>query len=124
LVAAFFCININMQLFKKFFENKYNGPQVGVNHRHRRAIPKASSNGYSRNSEKIIPDYVKIDPSKNSKIESLKDRHGMRVCDRKDLEYMRTEYNVIPIKGEIKKLGSTGIQLYYDDKTKNFIIKR
>ena len=27
-------------------------------------------------------------------------------------------------KGEIKKLGSTGIQLYYDDKTKNFIIKR
>ena len=48
----------------------------------------------------------------------------MRVCDRKDLEYMRTEYNVIPIKGEIKKLGSTGIQLYYDEKTNNFIIKR
>ena len=76
------------------------------------------------NSEKIIPDYVKADPSKNAKIESLKDSHGMRVCDRKDLEYMRTEYNVIPIKGEIKKLGSTGIQLYYDDKTNNFIIKR
>ena len=115
-----------MQLFKKFFENKYSGPQVGVNHRHLRAIPKASCNGYTRkdNSEKIIPDYVKADPSKNAKIESLKDSHGMRVCDRKDLEYMRTEYNVIPSKGEIKKLGSTGIQLYYDEKTNNFIIKR
>lgn len=113
-----------MQLFKSFFENKYNGPQVGVNHRHRKAIPMASSNGYTRSSQKIIPDYVKIDPSKNSKIESLKDSSGMKVCDRKDLEYIRREYNIIPIKGKIKKLGSTGIQLHYDDKTNNFILKR
>ena len=115
-----------MQLFKKFFENKYSGPQVGVNHRHHRSIPKASSNGYTRkdNSEKIIPDYVKIDPSKNPKIESLKDKIGMRVCDSKDLEYIRKEYNVIPIKGEIKKIGSTGIQLYYDTKTNNFILRK
>jgi len=124
LVAAFFCINIYMQTFNKFFENKYSGPQVGVNHRHRRAIPKASSNGYTRNSVKIIPDYVKIDPSKNAKIESLKDGHGMKVCNCNDIEYIRTKYNVIPMKGEIKKLGSTGIQLYYDENTGNFIIKR
>lgn len=124
MVTAFFCINISMQLFKKFFENKYSGPQVGVNHRHRRSIPKASSNGYTRNTLKIIPDYVKIDPSKNAKIESLKDKPGMRVCDSKDLEYIRKEYNTIPIKGEIKKIGSTGIQLYYDEKTNNFIIKK
>ena len=115
-----------MQAFKKFFENVHNGSQYNVNHSHRQSIPNSDGS--------IVPDYVKskndasISTNKtkllNQKIESLKDGHGIRVCDRKDLEDIRLLYKCIPIKGEVKKLGSTGIQLYYDNNTNNFIIKR
>jgi len=30
----------------------------------------------------------------------------------------------MPFKGEVKKLGSTGIKLYYDEKLKKFVIER
>lgn len=124
MIAAFFCININMQTFKKFYENVYTGVQHGVKHSHRRSLPKIDGS--------IVPDYVKakndtsVSTTKilNPKIEKLKDSHGMQVCDCKDLEDIRKLYNCIPIKGEIKKLGSTGIQLYYDNNTGNFILRR
>jgi|TARA_R110000787_G_scaffold177712_2_gene289688 hypothetical protein len=111
--------------FHKFFENKYQGTKPGINHRHRRAIPGSSSDGrYIRKHENIVPGYVKTDPSKNQTIEQLRGSTGKKVCGTSDLDYIRREYKVIPMKGQIKKLGSTGIQLYFDKKLKKFVLER
>ena len=67
---------------------------------------------------------VKKDPSKNSKIELLRGKNGKKVCNGRDLTYIRKEYNVVPYKGEVKKLGSTGIKLYFDDSIQKFVIER
>ena len=113
-----------MLRFCKFYENKYQGAKPGINHRHRRAIPGAGDPHYMRIHQNIVPDYVKTDPTKNSNIELLRQGSGKKVCGTPDLEYIRKEYNVIPFKGEVKKLGSTGIKLYFDDKLKKFVIEK
>jgi len=111
--------------FHKFFENKYQGPKPGINHRHRRAIPGSSGNSrYLRKHENIVPDYVKTDLTKNPTIEQLRGVTGKKVCGSADLEYIRKEYKVIPFKGEVKKLGSTGIKLYFDEKLKKFVLEK
>jgi len=94
-----------------------------TNHRHRRAIPGAGDPRYSRKHQNIVPDYVKTDPTKNSKIELIRKKMGKQICDTKTLEYIRCTYNVIPYKGEVKKLGSTGIKLYFDDQLNKFVIE-
>jgi len=100
--------------FSKFF----------TNHRHRRAIPGSGDSRYMRKHQNIVPDYVKKDPTKNPKIELIRNKHGKQICDNNTLVYIKNEYNVIPFKGEVKKLGSTGIKLYFDDKLKKFVIER
>ena len=109
-----------MQRFTKFFENKYQGPKPGVDHWHRKGIPNSSG----RKRANIVADYIKTDPTKNQKIEQLRDSNGKRVCGSKDLEYIKSQYNIVPFKGKIKKLGSTGIKLYFDDQLNNFVIER
>lgn len=94
-----------------------------TNHRHRRAIPGAGDPRYTRKHQNIVPDYVKTDPTKNPKIELIRKTPGKQICDTKTLEYIRDEYNVIPYKGEVKKLGSTGIKLYFDDRLNKFVIE-
>jgi hypothetical protein len=54
----------------------------------------------------------------------LRDGNGKKVCGSRDLEYIRNQYNIVPYKGKIKKLGSTGIKLYFDDQLNNFVIER
>ena len=111
--------------FHKFFENKYQGTKLGINHRHRRAIPGSSGNSrYLRKHENIVPDYVKADPTKNQAIEQLRGSSGKRVCSSSELDYIRKEYNVVPYKGEIKKLGSAGIKLYFDEKLNKFVLEK
>ena len=111
--------------FHKFFENKYQGAKPGINHRHRRAIPGSSGDSrYLRKHENIVPDYVKIDPTKNQTIEKLRNGSGKKVCSTPDLDYIRKEYKIVPFKGEIKKLGSTGIKLYFDVKLKKFVLEK
>jgi len=61
-----------MLRFCKFYENKYQGAKPGINHRHRRAIPGAGDPHYMRSHQNIVPDYVKTDPTKNQKIELLR----------------------------------------------------
>ena len=114
-----------MLTFHKFFENKYQGAKPGINHRHRRAIPGSSGDSrYLRKHENIVPDYVKTDPTKNQTIEQLRNGTGKKVCSSADLGYIRKEYKVVPIKGEIKKLGSTGIKLYFDEKLNKFVLEK
>lgn len=103
-----------MDPFSKFF----------TNHRHRRAIPGRGDPRYTRKHQNIVPDYVKTDPSKNPKIELLRKRPGKQICDKRTIDYIRKEYNVVPFKGEVKKLGSTGIKLYYNDKLNKFVIEK
>ena len=57
-------------------------------------------------------------------IEQLRDSTGKKVCGTRDLDYIRKEYNIIPFKGKVKKLGSTGIKLYYDTNLNKFVIER
>ena len=113
-----------MLRFHKFFENNYRGAKPGINHRHRRPIPGNGDPRYIRKHENIVPDYVKTDPTKNGKIEYLRSNMGKKVCGTNDLDYIRKEYKIVPIKGKIKKLGSTGIKLYYDDNLMNFVIEK
>jgi len=111
--------------FHKFFENKYQGAKPGINHRHRRAIPGSSGDSrYLRKHENIVPDYVKTDPTKNQTIEQLRNGSGKKVCSTPDLDYIRKEYKIVPFKGEVKKLGSTGIKLYFDVKLKKFVLEK
>jgi len=111
--------------FHKFFENKYHGAKPGINHRHRRAIPGSGGDSrYLRKHVNIVPDYVKTDPTKNQTIEKLRNGPGKKVCGSQDLDYIRKEYNVVPFKGEVKKLGSTGIKLYFDEKLKKFVLEK
>ena len=109
-----------MLRFHKFFENKYQKPKPGVEHWHRKVIP----NSNSRKKGNIMADYLKTDPSKNQKIEQLRDGHGKKVCFPVDLDYIKSQYKVIPFKGEVKKLGSTGIKLYFDSNLNKFVIER
>ena len=95
-----------------------------TNHRHRRAIPGAGDPRYTRKHQNIVPDYVKADPTKNQAIEQLRGSSGKRVCSSSELDYIRKEYNVVPYKGEIKKLGSTGIKLYFDEKLNKFVLEK
>ena len=113
-----------MLRFHKFFENMYKGAKPGVNHRHRRAIPGAGDPRYTRDHLNIVPDYVKTDPTKNQKIELLRQGKGKKICGTPELEYIRKEYSIVPFKGKIKKLGSTGIMLYFDDNLNKFVIER
>ena len=102
-----------METFSKFF----------TNHRHRRGYTDHDKN-YRRKHLNLVPDYVKSDPTKNQKIETLRGGRGKKICDRNDLTYIRDEYKVVPYKGEVKKLGSTGISLYFDDNIGKFVIER
>lgn len=102
-----------MDTFSKFF----------TNHRHRKGFTDHDKH-YRRKSLNLVPDYVKKDPNKNMKIEFLRNGKGKKTCDAKDLQYIRKEYNVIPFKGETKKLGSTGIKLYYDENLNNFVLEK
>jgi hypothetical protein len=109
-----------MLRFHKFFENKYQKPKPDVDHWHREVIP----NSGGRKKGNIMADYLKTDPSKNQKIEQLRDGHGKKVCFPADLDYIKSQYKVIPFKGEVKKLGSTGIKLYFDSNLNKFVIER
>lgn len=94
-----------------------------TNHRHRRGYTDHDKH-YQRKHLNLVPDYVKKDPSKNPKIELIRNKHGKQICDTPTLDYIRKEYNVVPFKGEVKKLGSTGIKLYFDNKLNKFVIER
>jgi hypothetical protein len=95
-----------------------------TNHRHRRAIPGAGDPRYTRKHQNIVPDYVKTDPTKNPKIELIRQKRGKQICDTNTLNYIRKEYNVIPYKGKTKKLGSTGIKLYFNNQLNKFVIEK
>ncbi len=102
-----------MDTFSNFF----------TNHRHRRGYTDHDKK-YRRKHQNLVPDYVKSDPTKNPKIEMLRKGPGKKICDGRDLEYIRKEYNVVPYKGEVKKLGSTGIKLYYDVNLNKFVLEK
>ena len=102
-----------MDTFSNFF----------TNHRHRRGYTDHDKN-YRRKNQNLVPDYMKSDPTKNSKIEMLRGANGKKICDSRDLEYIRKEYNVIPFKGKNKRLGSTGIKLYYDNNLNKFVLEK
>jgi len=99
--------------FKKFF----------TNHRHRRGYTDHDKS-YNRKHLNLVPDYMKVDSSLNSKIEKLKTRMGKEVCNGADLTYIRDKYKIIPLKGETKNLGSTGIKLFYDDSIGKFVLQK
>ena len=67
---------------------------------------------------------MKTDPTKNSKIELLRGKKGKHICGSPELTYIRDTYKVVPIKGQIKKLGSTGIKLYFDNNLGKFVLER
>ena len=102
-----------MDTFSKFY----------TNHRHRKGYTDHDKH-YQRKHQNLVPDYVKVDPSKNSMIELLRQKKGKHICGTPELDYIRKEYKVIPFKGEVKKLGSTGIKLYYDNNLGKFVIER
>jgi|TARA_A100000172_G_C3039422_1_gene109837 hypothetical protein len=102
-----------MDSFSKFF----------TNHRHRRGFTDHDKH-YSRKSLNLVPDYVKTDTSKNNKIELLKKSKGKKTCDSRDLTYIRDIYKVVPLKDKVKRLGSTGIKLYYDKNLNSFVLEK
>lgn len=105
-----------MDNFAKF----YNKQQ----HRHRGNGFTDVHKTYRRKHLNLVPDTHKTDHTKNQKIERLRDNPGSCVCNKADLQYIRDTYSIVPHKDREQSLGKTGIKLYYDPKTKVFMLMK
>lgn len=113
-----------MLQFAKFFENIYSGPKPGVKHRHRGSGFTDTHSTYRRKRLNLVPDYVKTDPTKNQKIEKLKNGHGTAICSPTDLQYIKNTFKIIPRADKKHTLGRTGITLLFNPTTNAFILQR
>ncbi len=113
-----------MLQFAKFFENKYTGTKPGVNHRHRGNGFTDTHSTYRRKHLNLVPAYVKTDPTKNQKIEQLKNANGTKVCSPSDLQYITNTFKIVPHKDKVHTLGRTGIKLSYNPNTNVFILQK
>lgn len=114
-ITAFFFLSIQVK-FKDFYK-------IGTNHRHRRGFTDHDKH-YRRKHLNLVPDYVKTDPTKNEKIEKLKNRPGFEICSPNDVIYITKNFNIVPHRDKINKLGSTGIIFAYNKKLKRFTLQK
>lgn len=86
--------------------------------------------GAQRQSQNILPDMHRHDATLNDKIENLRKMpSGKSVVSLVDLKYIIPKYNIKNLshntkKDSSKRLGTTGIQLYYDDLTNSYCIEK
>jgi len=72
-----------------------------------------------------VPDSHRADPTLNSKIEDIRGSTGTRVMSPKDVNYVKSKYNISGLKpGEVKQLGTTGMKVYIDQTTGRMMIDR
>jgi len=105
-----------MNSFSNFFSSR--GP------RHRGHGFTDTHQSYRRKKLNLVPDTYKTDHSKNQNIERLKEHPGSCVCTKKDLEFIRDTYNIIPHKDAEQKLGKTGITISYNPENNTFVLKK
>ena len=114
MLQLFFCLNIIMDNFAKFYSNS--------KHRHRGNGFTDVHKTYRRKHLNLVPDQFKKDLSKNQKIENLKSSPGSSPCTSSDLNYIRQTYNIVPRKDKEQLLGKTGIKLMYNPESQTFIL--
>ena len=93
-------------------------------HRHRGTGFTDTDTSYQRKRVNLMPDYMKKDLSKNSKIEKLKDNTGTEICTPQDLDYIRKTFRIVPHKDKSQILGKTGIKLSFNPQSKTFILQK
>jgi hypothetical protein len=97
----------------------YNGTKK--RHQHPVGLP-----GLTRKHQQFVPDMWRAKPYANDKINSLLALgKGRYVCSPSDIKYVKSEFGVTDLlPSNIKKLGNTGISLYYDTQLKKFVLEK
>lgn len=86
--------------------------------------------GQTRLHQNLVPHVHKVDPSKNRKVEDLRDQgpqktKNKKVLTPKDLQYIQTKYNIKNISPtQSRNLGKSGITLYFDPTTRSWCLKK
>ena len=106
---------------KSSYNTTYSANVVPINNQS--SFVDETFNTYRRNNN-LMPDYMKKDLSKNSKIEKLKDNTGTEICTPQDLDYIRKTFRIVPHKDKSQILGKTGIKLSFNPQSKTFILQK
>jgi len=90
-------------------------------HQHPVGLP-----GLTRKHQEFVPDMHKADPQYNNKINSLLTlKKGKFICSPEDIRFIRKKFGVEDmLPSRVKKLGNTGIVLYYDMNLKKFVMEK
>ena len=112
---------------KKFgsFRDYFKGPVKKRGTRQQRGVT-----GMNRKSQNLVPDIHKVDPTLNQNVEKVRNGKIKRQPVNKiDLRYILTTYNIRELSTHTtprnaKKLGSTGIFIYFDKNINGYVIEK
>ena len=116
--------------FKDYFakSNKNNvdkivGMKIGTKKRHHHAIGRS---GINRKHREFVPDMHQPDMGSFAKLDNLrKGKTGTKVLSPSELNKLKQRFNIgIILPGEVKKLGNTGISVYFDKQTNRYMMQR
>lgn len=95
----------------------------GTRKRHQHPIGRT---GYDRKNPQFVPDMHKADLRSFQKLENLRNgKTGRYVLSPSEFSKLKKLYSINLVKpGEIKKLGNTGINLYFDPNFNKFVMER
>lgn len=82
--------------------------------------------GMSRKHQNLVPACHKVDPTSNQKVDILKDMEkGTKVLSWTDLKHVISKYNVGNLsKDKPRKLGNTGISIFWNHSLNNWVITK
>lgn len=86
--------------------------------------------GQTRLHQNLVPHMHKVDPSKNRKVEDLRDQgpklaKTRKVLTPKELKSIQTRYNIKNISAtQSRKLGKSNITLYFDPAVQQWCLKK
>jgi len=95
----------------------------GTKKRHQHAVGRP---GLDRKNPQFVPDMHKADLNSFQKLDSLRNgRKGRYVLSPGEFNKLKKLYNISLVKpGEVKRLGNTGINVYYNQEFNKFVMER
>lgn len=95
----------------------------GTKKRHQHSVGRA---GLDRKNPQFVPDMHKANLNSFQKLDNLRNgKKGRFVLSPSEFSKLKKLYNISLVKpGEVKRLGNTGINLYYDQEFNKFVMER
>lgn len=113
--------------FDHLYESYFNtAKQVVGKTTTRQQSARMGATPWRQGSQNLVPDRDRVDPTLNSKIETLRNKpNGKEILTNSDLQYMMSEYGLRNLsKTQPKSLGKTGITVYWDTTINNFVAEK